>query len=134
MLGPVSGGPSASNKPAAKTPTFFFDIEASLLPSAEDLKTKLFPTVWAVSADDKEVVIQSRGAFPYPVSKETLAGLTFGIPLGKAMQQGGTPPGSPPGSIAGPGGFPPQQGRPPAAAQPGRGGRTAGGGANLSDQ
>ena len=133
MMGAGPGGPAGAKKPDAKVTPFYFDIESSLLPTADEIKTRLFPMVWAISADDKEVVIQGRGAFPNPVTKETLTGLTLGIPLGNALRQGEMPPGSPPGPFAGPGGIPPQQGqgRPPAVA-PGRG--EGGGGAKRAEQ
>ena len=140
MMAAMGGGPPGAQAPkkpnATKVTPFYFDIDQGILPSVDDIKSKLFPTVFAISSDDNEIVFQSRGAFPNPVSKEFLEGITLGIPLGSSMLPGGAPPTPPPGApFAGQGGRPSGPGAPPAAG--GAGGRRrrdeGGGGTTRSE-
>ena len=140
MMAAMGGGPPGAQAPkkpnATKVTPFYFDIDQGIRPSVDDIKSKLFPTVFAISSDDNEIVFQSRGAFPNPVSKEFLEGITLGIPLGSSMLPGGAPPTPPPGApFAGQGGRPSGPGAPPAAG--GAGGRRrrdeGGGGTTRSE-
>ncbi len=69
---PVSPGmppPVLSN--ATATP-FVFNIPVSKLPKAEEIRSRLFPAVFGISADDQEIRLTSRVAFPNVVSPSSL--------------------------------------------------------------
>ena len=60
--GGARGG--AGGDPSAAPELLTFDIDAAKLPKADDLRSRLFPGLFAVSADDEEVRFTSRKRSP----------------------------------------------------------------------
>ena len=97
---PGPGGmPGAAGGDAASgATTLQFDIDPAKLPKADDLRAKLFPGSFAISADDQEVRIVSRQAFPNLVSPGSAIGIALALPAIQAAahrrDQGRGGPGS----------------------------------------
>ena len=110
------GNPGANPGPGA-APTLVLQVDSAKLPSADAIKSLLFPSVFAVEVDGEEIKISSRDAFPPFVDPSRLS-LSAMI---SSLRGGGFPPagGAPPT----PGVAPP--GSPPAASNEGAPGKGA---------
>jgi hypothetical protein len=110
------GAPGGAN-PAGGPTTFSFQIDASKVPSAESIKSLLFPSIFTIEVKDDEITITTREAFPSlpdPSKAGALStvlpammGAGGGLPPGLFPPPGGAPPGAAPGI---PGGAPPGAG------------------------
>ena len=62
---PGAGAPPAAGAAGAATgEPLQFNIDADKLPKAEELRSRMFPAVFAISSDDQEVKIITRSSFP----------------------------------------------------------------------
>lgn len=126
---PGMSGPGGAPAPGAGAgSTLQFNIDADKLPSAEELRSKLFPSVIALTADDQEVKIITRDSFPDVVATAAVGGVGVALLMpaiqaartaaqkaaGAAGAPGVRPPGGAGAATPGPGLTPP--GAPPASA------------------
>ena len=111
--GPGEPGAPGANPAPGSPPTVVIQVDAAKLPSAEAIKSLLFPSVFTVEADGDEVRITSRDAFP-AFADPSRASLSAMMP--SLMGKGGPPPGasSTPGVV------------PPGSASPAEGGNSPG--------
>jgi hypothetical protein len=121
MLRPGAAG-AAGNSPGGAA-AFTFQIDASKVPSADSIKSLLFPSIFTIEAKDEEIQITTRESFPELPDPGMVGGLALVLPAIQAARnaaRGGAAPG--PGGAA-PGVFPPPVG----GARPNAPGLPAGG-------
>jgi hypothetical protein len=82
---PQPGGPGGPPG-AATSPMIQFNIPADKLPKADEIRARLFPGSFAVSADDQEIRFISRTAFPNVISPSTVAGIAVALPAIRQVQ------------------------------------------------
>ena len=114
--------PPGSSKPAGGLTTLSFQIDASKLPSADAIKSLLFPSIYTVEANDEEIKITSREAFLNIGDPSKMGAMSSVMPMLQSMM------GMPPGMSLPPGVAPPGASPPPGSAPPGSPPPTAPGG------
>ncbi len=132
--GPISGGggaaPGGPGGPGGETPAaasgpagpLTFQIAPELLPKAEELKSRLFPSSFALAVDDENVTVVFRSAFvDLGDTNPALVSAILMPAVQSARQAAGLPPlAAPPG---GAGGAAPGAGGQPGAVAPGPNGQ-----------
>jgi hypothetical protein len=155
MPGMPGGGGGGGEGASGGLASFRFNISASKLPKADDLRAKMFPTTFAIAAGEQEISIVSRMAFPsLGLSPTSLAALPLMMPAIQASRDaaaraagvdpsalppipgiGGAPGagggGAAPGAGSGPGTPPPDGGRTGSGSRPGS---SPGGGGNRPNE
>ena len=117
MGGMMAGGPPPGGEDS-KTPSlanFRFNISASKLPKADDLRQQLFPACFALSSTDEEITFVTRESFPgmFDLSPKTAVLVALLLPAVQAAREAarraaikatGVDPGSfmPPGGAGAP--------------------------------
>lgn len=86
--GAAASLPPGAAAPGAGLAPLKFTIPMTRMPKPEEIRERLFPGLFSVSYDDREVRVVSRVAFPGIPSPTTVAGLAVAVP---AMQGARTP-------------------------------------------
>jgi hypothetical protein len=111
------GGPGAAEGAGgegdAAAAMLTFNIDPDKLPKADDLRSKLFPGAMALAADDQEIKVVTRAAFPSVVAPASAMGMAVLMP---AIQSARTAAAAAAARNAGAAGAPAAPGAPPPAA------------------